>query len=133
MFWSNILPLHIAISNCKHVFIIEKSKPVSKDGHPAKRTFQAIRIEVNDELKWGIEIEKVYVGNFKIENKTKIGFSIEHGVIIGSFLAIFFICFLAGYFNDGFVRELKERNMCIINGFIFICLAMEVYYFGQKY
>ncbi len=31
--------------------IIEKSKPYSKDGHPAKRTFQAIRIEVNDEIK----------------------------------------------------------------------------------
>ena len=33
------------------VEIIEKSKPFSKDGHPAKRTFQAIRIEVNDEIK----------------------------------------------------------------------------------
>lgn len=33
------------------VEIIEKSKPYSKDGHPAKRTFQAIRIEVNDEIK----------------------------------------------------------------------------------
>lgn len=35
------------------VGIIEKSIPKSKqkDGHPAKRTFQAIRIEVNDELK----------------------------------------------------------------------------------
>ena len=35
------------------VKIIEKSIPKSKqnDGHPAKRTFQAIRIEVNDELK----------------------------------------------------------------------------------
>lgn len=33
------------------VDIIEKSKPYSKDGHPAKRTFQAIRIEVNDEIK----------------------------------------------------------------------------------
>ncbi len=35
------------------VRIIEKSIPKSKqnDGHPAKRTFQAIRIEVNDELK----------------------------------------------------------------------------------
>lgn len=35
------------------VQIIEKSIPKSKqkDGHPAKRTFQAIRIEVNDELK----------------------------------------------------------------------------------
>lgn len=35
------------------VQIIENSIPKSKqnDGHPAKRTFQAIRIEVNDEIK----------------------------------------------------------------------------------
>ena len=35
------------------VNIIEKSIPAfaKKDGHPAKRTFQAIRIEVNDEIK----------------------------------------------------------------------------------
>lgn len=33
------------------VKIIEKSKPFTKEGHPAKKTFQAIRIEVNDELK----------------------------------------------------------------------------------
>ena len=35
------------------VDIIERSIPKSKqkDGHPAKRTFQAIRIEVNDEIK----------------------------------------------------------------------------------
>ena len=35
------------------VHIIEKSIPKSKqnDGHPAKRTFQAIRIEVNNEIK----------------------------------------------------------------------------------
>ena len=34
------------------VEIIEKSIPAKlKDGHPAKRTFQAIRIEVNNELK----------------------------------------------------------------------------------
>ena len=32
------------------VEIIKKCIPFSKDGHPAKRTFQAIRIEVNDEL-----------------------------------------------------------------------------------
>ncbi len=31
--------------------IIEKVKPFSKDGHPAKKTFQAIRIEVNNEIK----------------------------------------------------------------------------------
>lgn len=37
----------------KLVEIIEKSIPRSmqKDGHPAKRTFQAIRIEVNNEIK----------------------------------------------------------------------------------
>lgn len=37
----------------KLVEIIEKSIPKSmqKDGHPAKRTFQAIRIEVNNEIK----------------------------------------------------------------------------------
>ncbi len=34
------------------VHIIEKSVPRKKiEGHPAKRTFQAIRIEVNDEIK----------------------------------------------------------------------------------
>lgn len=33
------------------VQIIEKSVPRTNDGHPAKRTFQAIRIEVNDEIK----------------------------------------------------------------------------------
>ena len=31
--------------------IIEKSKPFEKGGHPAKKTFQAIRIEVNNEIK----------------------------------------------------------------------------------
>ena len=31
--------------------IIEKSVPFSKNGHPAKRTFQAIRIEVNNEIE----------------------------------------------------------------------------------
>lgn len=31
--------------------IIQNSNPFSKDGHPAKRTFQAIRIEVNNEIK----------------------------------------------------------------------------------
>lgn len=37
----------------KLVEIIEKSIPkaMQKDGHPAKRTFQAIRIEVNNEIK----------------------------------------------------------------------------------
>ena len=31
--------------------IIAKSTPYAKDGHPAKRTFQAIRIEVNNEIQ----------------------------------------------------------------------------------
>lgn len=35
----------------KLVEIIAKSKPFAKDGHPAKRTFQAIRIEVNNEIE----------------------------------------------------------------------------------
>lgn len=33
------------------VDIIKSAIPFTKDGHPAKRTFQAIRIEVNDEIK----------------------------------------------------------------------------------
>ena len=33
------------------VKIIENSVPLKKDGHPAKRTFQALRIEVNNEIK----------------------------------------------------------------------------------
>ena len=35
----------------KLVEIIEASVPFKGEGHPAKRTFQAIRIEVNDEIK----------------------------------------------------------------------------------
>lgn len=45
---------HNEINTTKQlVEIIEKSIPKSKqnEGHPAKRTFQAIRIEVNDEIK----------------------------------------------------------------------------------
>ena len=41
------------VSTGELVEIIKKSIPAkfAKDGHPAKRTFQAIRIEVNDEIK----------------------------------------------------------------------------------
>ena len=31
--------------------IIAKSVPASREGHPAKKTFQAIRIEVNNEIE----------------------------------------------------------------------------------
>ena len=47
--------------------IIEKSVPFSKDGHPAKRTFQAIRIEVNN------EIEPLYTTVMNCINLLKIG------------------------------------------------------------
>ena len=45
--------LDLGVSSYQLVEIIEKSIPKSKqkEGHPAKRTFQAIRIEVNDEIK----------------------------------------------------------------------------------
>ena len=44
---------HLIKTTKELVEIIEKSIPKSKqkDGHPAKRTFQAIRIEVNNEIK----------------------------------------------------------------------------------
>ena len=44
--------IHPIESTKELVDIIERSIPAkSKDGHPAKRTFQAIRIEVNNEIK----------------------------------------------------------------------------------
>lgn len=59
--FSRIIAKNICISRAKKkiettdelVKIIEKSIPRHnpKDGHPAKRTFQAIRIEVNNEIK----------------------------------------------------------------------------------
>lgn len=59
--FSKIIARNICIQRVKKeitttkqlVDIIEKSIPYSakKDGHPAKRTFQAIRIEVNNEIK----------------------------------------------------------------------------------
>ena len=56
----------------------------------------------------------------------------SNGVILGSFIAIFFICFIASYYNDKYVRELKGRNMCIINGFICFAFALEIYYFSKN-
>ena len=56
-----------------------------------------------------------------------------NGVVIGSFSAIFFICIIAAYFNEGYVRELKGRNMCIINGVIYISLAIEIYFFIRDF
>ena len=44
------------------VEIIAKSKPAGKDGHPAKRTFQAIRIEVNNEIE---PLEKTILESIK--------------------------------------------------------------------
>lgn len=44
------------------VDIIAKSKPAGKDGHPAKRTFQAIRIEVNNEIE---PLEKTILESIK--------------------------------------------------------------------
>lgn len=59
--FSKIIAKNICIQRAKKeitttkqlVDIIEKSIPYSakKDGHPAKRTFQAIRIEVNNEIR----------------------------------------------------------------------------------
>ena len=50
------------------VDIIEKSIPKSKqkDGHPAKRTFQAIRIEVNNEIK---PLYKTMLDSIKLLNE----------------------------------------------------------------
>lgn len=59
--FSKQIARNICIARREHIIettkqltdIIEKSIPKSKqkDGHPAKRTFQAIRIEVNNEIK----------------------------------------------------------------------------------
>lgn len=50
------------------VDIIEKSIPYSKrkDGHPAKRTFQAIRIEVNNEIKPLYNTVKACINSLKV-------------------------------------------------------------------
>ena len=53
------------------VEIIEKSIPKSKqnDGHPAKRTFQAIRIEVNNEIKPLYDTVKTCISLLKSEGR----------------------------------------------------------------
>ena len=56
------------------VQIIEKSMPAfaKKDGHPAKRTFQAIRIEVNDEIKPLYETVRKCIKHLKIGGRLAI-------------------------------------------------------------
>ena len=53
------------------VQIIEKSIPAfaKKDGHPAKRTFQAIRIEVNNEIKPLYETVRTCIKHLKADGR----------------------------------------------------------------
>lgn len=74
--FSRIIAKNICIQRCKNkiettdelVKIIEKSIPRlnPRDGHPAKRTFQAIRIEVNNEIK---PLEKTISDSIQLLNK----------------------------------------------------------------
>lgn len=50
------------------------------------------------------------------------------GVIIGSFLALLCIIYIAVYHGEYPSKKISEKNMCIINGFIFLAVGMEIFY-----
>lgn len=52
--------------------LIKHNLPKNNDGHPAKRTFQAIRIEVNDELKIIEPTLKAIVSSLKIGGRLSV-------------------------------------------------------------
>ena len=75
-------------------------------------------MKIEDELKWGFEADKIYVGNYKIENISKVGFSIEHGVIIGSYEYKEYI--IKTFFNALFENKTcySERFEDLFQGFV---------------
>lgn len=75
-------------------------------------------MKIENELKWGFEVDNVYVGNNKIENTSKVGFSIEHGVLIGSYEYKEYI--LKNFFNELFLNHTcyPERFQDLFQGYV---------------
>ena len=50
------------------------------------------------------------------------------GVIVGSFIGLGVIVYIACYYGESAAKKIIEKQMCIIVGFVFLGLSIEIYY-----
>lgn len=91
--------------------------------------------EINKNFFW-IFIKTIFITEFG--DRTQFGMiaisSIYNflGVLIGSFLALGLIIYIACFHGDKIAKLVSEKNMSIINGFVFLSIGMEIVY-SNKY
>lgn len=96
---------------------------------------QSIEEEINKNFFW-IFIKTIFITEFG--DRTQFGMiaisSIYNflGVLIGSFLALGLTIYIACYHGERIAKLVSEKNMSIINGFVFLSVGMEIVY-SNKY
>ena len=50
------------------------------------------------------------------------------GVFVGSFIGLGVIVYIACYYGESAAKKIIEKQMCIIVGFVFLGLSIEIYY-----
>lgn len=50
------------------------------------------------------------------------------GVVVGSFIGLGVIVYIACYYGESAAKKIIEKQMCIIVGFVFLGLSIEIYY-----
>lgn len=96
---------------------------------------QSVEEEINKNFFW-IFIKTIFITEFG--DRTQFGMiaisSIYNflGVLIGSFLALGLTIYIACYHGERIAKLVSEKNMSIINGFVFLSVGMEIVY-SNKY
>ena len=96
---------------------------------------QSVEEEINKNFFW-IFIKTIFITEFG--DRTQFGMiaisSIYNflGVLIGSFLALGLTIYIACYHGEKLAKLVSEKNMSIINGFVFLSVGMEIVY-SNKY
>ena len=138
-------PLINKSKSCKQLITLE-NEPLSNNNYDGimkegyKEDYflpedQSVEEEINKNFFW-IFIKTIFITEFG--DRTQFGMiaisSIYNflGVLIGSFLALGLTIYIACYHGEKLAKLVSEKNMSIINGFVFLSVGMEIVY-SNKY
>ena len=137
-------PLINKSKSCKQLITLE-NEPLSNNNYDGimkegyKEDYflpedQSVEEEINKNFFW-IFIKTIFITEFG--DRTQFGMiaisSIYNflGVLIGSFLALGLTIYIACYHGERIAKLVSEKNMSIINGFVFLSVGMEIVYFNK--